>query len=78
MNTNKTYFLVSEKLNKSEIKDIYGEVSFAYTNKNDDVYNIVAISNDFPQYFKITLLIDKINFYGVDTTIEREIVNEVL
>ena len=66
----KKYRLINKSLTKKGIRKRYGNVSFAYTKKQENRYEAVAISLLEPQYLKTELLIDKVSFFGVDSVLE--------
>ena len=68
---------VDLELSKKEIEELFGEVSFAYTDLCEDIYSVVAISEMEPQYLKMELMIHGIYFIGVETTINIEYFSEV-
>ena len=72
------YKLTNETLSKDEIIKKYGKISFAYSQKENSKYKVVAISEFEPQYLNVILLNDKISFIGVDTTMDIKYYNEVL
>lgn len=72
------YTLTKETLTLSNIKEKYGEISFAYASKTDDAFDIIAIANCEPQYLNVALLKNKILFRGVKTTIELDYFSGVL
>lgn len=72
-------FIKPEMLNINEIKDKYGIVSFAYTKEENGTYYVIAVSETLRiPYFKTQLLMDRINFLGVNSLIVPEIFGEVL
>lgn len=72
------YKLTNETLSKDEIIKKYGKISFAYSQKVNSKYKIIAVSEFEPQYLNVILLNDKIPFTGVDTTMDIKYYNEVL
>ena len=78
-NTLETHYkLTNETLSKDEIIKKYGKISFAYSQKVNNKYKVVAVSEFEPQYLNVILLNDKIPFVGVDTTMDIKYYNEVL
>lgn len=69
---NKKYRLINKSLTKKGISEKYGNVSFAYTKKQGNRYEVVAISLLEPQYLKTELLIDKVSFFGVDSVLKTK------
>ena len=67
------YTEINDVLSKDEIKEKYGQVSFAYKEVVQDKYCLVAISPEEQQYLKSFLLIDKVNFLGVDNVQDLEL-----
>ena len=63
----KSYQIVNEYLTKDDVHNKYGDVSFAYTQKQGEKYKVIAVSALEQQYLKSELLIDKVNFCGTDT-----------
>lgn len=72
------YTIVNELLSKESINKKFGNVSFAYINRVNDMYQIKAVSSFEQQYLKAQLLIDKIDFAGVDTVQELEYFSGVI
>ena len=67
------YTLVQGSLSKDQILEKYGQVSFAYRREENGIYDIVAISEEEPPHLRSFLLIDKVDFLGVDSSYPLEI-----
>lgn len=72
------YILVNSQMSKEEIIEHFGKVSFAYSEKLDNTYKLVAIAKVEPQYLKVRLLMDKVDFFGTGTTMDIKYVPEIL
>ena len=51
----KSYQIVNEYLTKDDIHNKYGDVSFAYTQKQGEKYKVIAISALEQQYLKSSI-----------------------
>lgn len=64
------YTLISpQKMTKDSIKRQYGSVSYAYSGRDGDNYDVIAISDIDAPILRSKLLIDKVHFIGVDETL---------
>lgn len=70
----------SEYMTKDEIVQRYGRISFAYEKENtdNDTYLVIAISGDDAPFLKGRLMLDNIEFLGVENSIDEIIMGEVL
>lgn len=60
-------------LTKEQIEKNFGKVSFAYTQREEDRYYVVAVSRLNEAYLKVYLGIENIDYEGIDYTYKLEV-----
>ena len=75
----KEYRIVNKVFdNRESIENEFGEVSYAFFRENDGKLFVVAVSSLDMPYLKTDLLMDKVEFYGVDSFIKHEDIGVIL
>ncbi len=60
--------ILPQKMTKDMIKNQYGSVSYAYSSRDGDSYEVIAISDFEAPILRSKLLLDRVPFIGVDET----------
>ncbi len=69
---NERYEIVSPvRMTRDQIRKVYGDASFAYSERIDDFYTVVAVSKDSAPILRSYLLLDGVKFTGTMETVDR-------